>query len=227
MAKSCLHENGTSPGISNDLGVSSPLAADFITKRVFSTLGYWALTARSLNTCQLIKSDISTYTARVIMFYSAFGEPFDMKPPAQKPPIPRPPSPPAQRSEVGGVGRQAGGGPAARCTQRPPSCTQRPPKTPATRTSPAPSRSRCRSLDLPQLRWGRRSINPPLPRSEAKWEGSAVRPGEGPPRVALNALPAALNALPITPSPRSSPGPLPISLPLARPPPASPGEEVP
>ncbi len=60
-------------------------------------------------------------------------------------------SPPAQRSEVGGVGRRPGEG-------RPRIALNAVPITPASRRSPAPSRSRCRSLDLPQLRWGRRFL---------------------------------------------------------------------
>ncbi len=97
-------------------------------------------------------------------------------------------SPPAERSGVGGVGRQAGGGPAASCTERRPNNTFVPPFT-----SPLPSL--LRSLDLPQLRWGRRFLNPPMTRSEAEWEGSADRPGEGPPRVARHAVPTTRSSL--------------------------------
>ncbi len=90
-------------------------------------------------------------------------------------------SPPAQRSEVGGVGRRPGEG-------SPPVALNAVPITPASRRSPAPSRSRCRSLDLPQLRWGRRFQKPPLPRSEAEWEGSAE--GRGRARRRLHSAPS-------------------------------------
>ncbi len=100
--------------------------------------------------------------------------------------IPPPPaqitSPPAQRSEVGGVARPAGGGPAACCTQRRPNNTRV-----RQFTSPLPI---LLSLDRPPpASLGEEVLKPPLPRSEAKWEGSAVRPGEGSPRIALNAVP--------------------------------------
>ncbi len=65
---------------------------------------------------------------------------------------------------------------------------------------------------------------PPLPRSEAKWEGSAARPGEGSPRLALNAVPTTRRPN-NTRNPRFT-SPLPILLSLDRPPPALLGEGV-
>ncbi len=121
------------------------------------------------------------------------------------------PSRAAQRS---GRGRPSGRG---RATPR--VALNAVPITPASRSSPAPSRSCYRSIDLPQLRWERRlkETSPPAQRSAVG--GVGRRPGEGH---------AAGGTLRRTKNTRNPPftSPLPILLSLDRPPPALLGEEV-
>ncbi len=118
---------------------------------------------------------------------------------------------------MGGVGRRPGEGP-------PRVTLTAVPITPSPRSSSAPSRSRCRSLDLPQLRRGRRFYKVPsryiLPSRGAKRSGRGrPKAGGGPAACCTHRRPN--NAL----APKFT-IPLPISLPLAPPPPASLGEEV-
>ncbi len=121
-------------------------------------------------------------------------------------------SPPAQRTEVGGVGRQAGGGLAACCTQRRTFNTRNP-----RFTSPLPI---LLSLDRPPpASLGEEVLftSPPAQRSEVGGVGRQA--GGGPAACCTQRRPNNTRNAPF-------PGPLPISLSLARPPPASPGEEV-
>ncbi len=126
------------------------------------------------------------------------------------PPLPRT-SPPAQRSEVGGVGRRPGEGP-------PRVALSAAPITLAPLRSPSPSRSCFARSTSPSFAGGGGFYN--LPSRAAQRSGRGRPSGRGRARRVLHTTPSQQHPHPAVHLP------LPISLSLARPPPASPGEEV-